>query len=335
MAKNLFIVNKYSKWYFNIIENAKTKQYDTYHETHHIIPRCMGGTDDKDNLVKLSYREHFICHCLLPKFCKKKQHKIKMVYSLIFMLGVNEDSKDKKIFTSYQYEYVKKIAKENLIGENNPFYGKKHTEESRKKMSEGQRLAKESGKKLQKHTDETKEKLSIAAKNRSPETKRKQAETLRKFYSENNVSWYTNGKDSRMIKDSDPIPDGYYPGRYMEISEETRRKKSEDMKGEKNHFYGKKHSKETKEKIYTPENRKKISDANSGRIRYTDGIREIRLKKDEIPPEGFVKGTSPLSRKRGPDAISGRIRYNNGIKEIRLKKGEIPPEGFVKGRLKR
>jgi hypothetical protein len=335
MAKNLFIVNKYSKWYFNIIENAKTKQYDTYHETHHIIPRCMGGTDDKDNLVKLSYREHFICHCLLPKFCKKKQHKIKMVYSLIFMLGVNEDSKDKKIFTSYQYEYVKKIAKENLIGENNPFYGKKHTEESRKKMSEGQRLAKESGKKLQKHTDETKEKLSIAAKNRSPETKRKQAEGVRRYHAENSMSWYTNGKESRMIKDSDPIPDGYYPGRYMEISEETRRKKSEDMKGEKNHFYGKKHSKETKEKIYTPENRKKISDANSGRIRYTDGIREIRLKKDEIPPEGFVKGTSPLSRKRGPDAISGRIRYNNGIKEIRLKKGEIPPEGFVKGRLKR
>jgi hypothetical protein len=125
MAKNLFIVNKYSKWYFNIIENAKTKQYDTYHENSSHNTK-MHGRHRRQRQLWSSYRIANISSVIVcyQSSVKRKQHKIKMVYSLIFMLGVNEDSKDKKIFTSYQYEYVKKIAKENLIGENNPFYGK-------------------------------------------------------------------------------------------------------------------------------------------------------------------------------------------------------------------
>lgn len=38
-----------------------------YTETHHIIPRCMGGTDDKTNLVLLTPEEHFTAHLLLFK----------------------------------------------------------------------------------------------------------------------------------------------------------------------------------------------------------------------------------------------------------------------------
>lgn len=29
---------------------------------HHIIPRCMNGTDEEDNLIHLYYREHFVAH---------------------------------------------------------------------------------------------------------------------------------------------------------------------------------------------------------------------------------------------------------------------------------
>lgn len=35
---------------------------DEYHERHHITPRCMGGTDDNDNLIDLFAREHFEAH---------------------------------------------------------------------------------------------------------------------------------------------------------------------------------------------------------------------------------------------------------------------------------
>jgi len=38
-----------------------------YSEQHHIVPKCMGGTNDKTNLVFLSAREHFVIHILLTK----------------------------------------------------------------------------------------------------------------------------------------------------------------------------------------------------------------------------------------------------------------------------
>lgn len=36
-------------------------------ELHHIIPTCIGGTDDKSNLVMLPYRAHYISHYMLAK----------------------------------------------------------------------------------------------------------------------------------------------------------------------------------------------------------------------------------------------------------------------------
>lgn len=56
----------YEKLYNNLIDNAKNRQINLeYYEIHHIIPRCMNGPDDADNLVKLTLREHYICHKLL------------------------------------------------------------------------------------------------------------------------------------------------------------------------------------------------------------------------------------------------------------------------------
>lgn len=49
-----------------------------YAETHHILPKCMGGQDNNDNLVSLSAREHFIAHWLLSK-CTVGNAKYKML----------------------------------------------------------------------------------------------------------------------------------------------------------------------------------------------------------------------------------------------------------------
>lgn len=58
----------YKFHYDSLIKKAKSrKPIDGYKERHHIIPRCMGGTDDIDNLVDLTAREHFIAHQLLVK----------------------------------------------------------------------------------------------------------------------------------------------------------------------------------------------------------------------------------------------------------------------------
>ena len=56
--------------YHDFIENILSTRGrngcgDEYHEEHHIVPKCMGGANDKDNLIDLFADEHFIAHKLL------------------------------------------------------------------------------------------------------------------------------------------------------------------------------------------------------------------------------------------------------------------------------
>ena len=63
----------YKRIYESIIEKRKIDIPTGYVEEHHCyIPSCLGGTDDKSNLVKLTAKEHFICHLLLTKMYPKK-----------------------------------------------------------------------------------------------------------------------------------------------------------------------------------------------------------------------------------------------------------------------
>jgi hypothetical protein len=58
----------YLKHYNLLIERARIRTTEfTYVEEHHIIPRCMGGSDAADNLVKLTPEEHYVAHQLLVK----------------------------------------------------------------------------------------------------------------------------------------------------------------------------------------------------------------------------------------------------------------------------
>lgn len=59
-------MNYYSH-YTLLIERAKIRTLDCYKESHHIIPKCLGGSDNPANLVDLTAREHYIAHILLAK----------------------------------------------------------------------------------------------------------------------------------------------------------------------------------------------------------------------------------------------------------------------------
>ena len=63
----MFTLNKYTKWYYAIVDRAKIRINDGYTENHHIIPKSLCGSNTKDNKVDLNAREHFICHLLLTK----------------------------------------------------------------------------------------------------------------------------------------------------------------------------------------------------------------------------------------------------------------------------
>lgn len=62
----------YEKIYNEIVKRAQTRKLIGYKEKHHIIPKCIGGTNDMTNIVKLTAREHFICHKLLTEIYPTK-----------------------------------------------------------------------------------------------------------------------------------------------------------------------------------------------------------------------------------------------------------------------
>jgi hypothetical protein len=63
----MFIENKYYHWYYNIVNRRLEHPATGYTERHHIIPKSLGGLNHRSNIVRLTAREHFICHRLLTK----------------------------------------------------------------------------------------------------------------------------------------------------------------------------------------------------------------------------------------------------------------------------
>lgn len=149
----MFIDNKYTKWYYNIVKNAKSRVIlDGYTEKHHIVPRCMGGKDG-DNIVTLTAKEHFICHRLLIKMVTG-QTKCRLSYALLWFTRKNPNHKRPTI-TSRQYETIRKeVAKASSILHK----GKIVSEETIKK----QKMTKAQNK--YKHSEESKRLISMKSK---------------------------------------------------------------------------------------------------------------------------------------------------------------------------
>ena len=57
----------YAAIYDGLIARARGRSRHGYMERHHIVPKCMGGSNRKDNLVYLTAKEHFIAHKLLVR----------------------------------------------------------------------------------------------------------------------------------------------------------------------------------------------------------------------------------------------------------------------------
>lgn len=109
----IFINNKYTTWYNSLINNAKNRTIDGYTEKHHIIPSSLGGTNDADNLVKLTAREHFICHLLLTKMTTGND-KYKMNFALHMLSNANNIGEGRYTPCSRLYEYARKCFKASL-----------------------------------------------------------------------------------------------------------------------------------------------------------------------------------------------------------------------------
>ena len=113
--QQMYLENKYTTWYYNIINHAKSRilSPDVYTEKHHIIPKCMGGSNNIDNLVKLTAREHFICHLLLTKMTEGNVC-YKMKYALSMISYAKNIGNGRYILKNRMIEYTKKCHREAI-----------------------------------------------------------------------------------------------------------------------------------------------------------------------------------------------------------------------------
>jgi hypothetical protein len=209
--------NKYKKWYDTIIKKAQNRVTEEYTELHHILPRSLGGSNNDENLVSLTIREHFICHILLTKFTSGEDRN-KMLYAVILMKGGND--KQPRYINSRLYESVKLLFAKNrktMTGEKNSFYGKKHSAETRAKMSASKKKLYGNGNHPHigmKRSEEVKQNISLARKGQPSPKKglpgKKWTEETRAKMEKRPYSWFTDGvKNIR----ADSCPIGFKKGR--------------------------------------------------------------------------------------------------------------------------
>jgi hypothetical protein len=200
-------MNKYKKWYDQITQNGKTSKAPG-DERHHIVPRSLNGADDLSNIAFISPREHFICHWLLTKIYPTGEEHWKMINAFRMMRAenLNQQRYSTKI-TSRVYENLKKeysaLQSTRVSGKNNPMYGRTHTEEAKRAISK-----KNVGKKLT---------AQQIAKQIESQTGRKRAP----FTDE----WRANLSASKQGKNNNRFG--------VEVSEETRRKIGDKIRGRK------------------------------------------------------------------------------------------------------
>lgn len=104
----------YTRHYETLVKNCKDRNEPlTVKERHHIVPKCLGGTDDPENLVDMTPSEHFVAHQLLVKMHpdnRKLLHAINMMH-----VSSKKNTRNNKQYSWLRTRYLGKTA-----GENNP-----------------------------------------------------------------------------------------------------------------------------------------------------------------------------------------------------------------------
>ena len=126
----IFISNKYTDIYYKIIAQARDRVNQTYVEKHHIIPKSLGGSDNTNNIVSLTFKEHFICHLLLTKMTNGNNRR--RMLSAFWAMSNMKNPYQERTGIKVNCRLYNKLKEE--YRENRKHF--KHSEETKKKISE-------------------------------------------------------------------------------------------------------------------------------------------------------------------------------------------------------
>lgn len=238
-----------------IIERANTRvDLDGYFERHHVIPRCLNGTDEASNLVNLTAKEHYICHMLLIRMVEGRA--IWQMVKAAHLMTVGGANHQRRV-TARSFAQLRVAAAEahGHLTRGRP----KHSPESRRKISEAR-----SGKPTttgRSMPDHVREALKEANSNRPPAS----AETRAKISAANRGQ--TRGEDTRekmRIARARQVRGPMSEETKIKISTALKGRPSQ-MKGRKPWTYGRGHSEESISKMReSHRHREKVSCEHCG-----------------------------------------------------------------------
>lgn len=137
------MINKsmnYKKHYDLLIERSKNRNISGYTEKHHIVPKCLGGTDDSSNIAVLTPEEHYLAHLLLVKMYPKSTP---LVNAAVIMTTHHTDKRVNNKLYGWLRKKASEAAKERIKKNGHPkgMAGKQHTAESNARRAEACRAA--------------------------------------------------------------------------------------------------------------------------------------------------------------------------------------------------
>ncbi len=233
----------YKFHYDCLIEKAKCRTTSVYTETHHVIPRCIGGLDSKYNLIELTPEEHYVAHQLLVKIYPGNAGLVFAAHRMC-----SGKARNNKL-----YGWLRRLHAEAM---SELHTGKVISPESRKRMSESHKGILKS--------NETRQNMIKSQQNRSPE--------IRKNMSDAHMGHAVSDETKEKIREANI-------GR--KHTTETCKKMSASHLGEKNHFFNKIHTEEAKAKMKAIRKKQVVSEETKQKISET--CRRKRELKLNIP----------------------------------------------------
>lgn len=150
----------YQLHYDSLINRARIRALSGYKESHHIIPRCIGGTDEKNNLVDLTPEEHYVAHQLLVKIHKGNP---KLIYAVHKMCSnAPNQNRSNKMYGWIRRAYSKVISARQKGKKQPPSRGIKHSKTMKEKYANGYVSPLLGTKGKRKQSEETKKKIGLA-----------------------------------------------------------------------------------------------------------------------------------------------------------------------------
>jgi len=87
----------------NRVKLRKNQEDYIYYDDHHILPKCLNGTNERENLVLLTAKEHYVCHKLLT-YIYHENRKIACAFH-----KMSFSKRYGTIISSRDYEYARKL----------------------------------------------------------------------------------------------------------------------------------------------------------------------------------------------------------------------------------